>query len=51
MSTISWCWWQLVLVDGRRTAPGNVLLNQIAFRVESLARLRRLRAALDADGV
>lgn len=42
---------QLVLVNGRKTNAETTLLNQIAFRVATLADLRALRDTLAAEGV
>lgn len=39
---------QLVLYEGRNAGAGAVHHNHVAFRVDSLARLRRIHAALEA---
>ena len=42
---------QMVLMAGRTVDPDGVLLNQIAFRVDSLSELRGLKSMLAAEGV
>ena len=41
---------QLALTEGRTAEKGSVLLHQISFRHDSLARLRSLKERLDAEG-
>lgn len=42
---------QLVLVSGRPPAPGFNVVNQLSFRVDSLATLREMRRGLEREAV